>query len=295
MADIRQRDGTPVPSDDTQEGALRRLYETEAGRTLLKVLVHPMVSRVAGALLEHPLSTVLIPPFIRKYDIRMEDYEARRFRSYNQFFTREAKAQARPVNHDPDVLISPCDAKLSVHPIREDSVFLIKDAPYRVEDLCGCKRLAERFRGGQCLIFRLCVDDYHRYCYVDHGTHGGNRFLGGELHTVNPISLGHYNIYKRNCRSVALLHTEHFGDIAQIEVGALLVGKIRNHYAHHRMRRGEEKGMFEFGGSTIVLLLQADAAELDADILRNNADGAETIVRFGEAIGHKPKTERSSS
>ena len=71
-----------------------------------------------------------------------------------------------------------------------------------------------------------------------------------------------------------------------MEVGALMVGKIRNHHPETcHVSRGMEKGYFEFGGSTVILLLEAGAAVLDSDILANSRDGAETVVRAGEKIG----------
>ena len=137
------------------------------------------------------------------------------------------------------------------------------------------------------MIFRLEVNDYHRYCYIDSGVKSRNYRIDGELHTVNPIALGHYNIYKRNSREWTVLRTENFGDVTQIEVGAMFVGRIVNHHEKSRIRRGEEKGFFEFGGSTIVLLTERDRVEIDPDIMQNSADGFETVVKCGEKIGIK--------
>lgn len=134
------------------------------------------------------------------------------------------------------------------------------------------------------MIFRLEVDDYHRYCYIDSGTKTENTFINGELHTVNPIALEHYNIYKRNCREYTVLHTENFGDVVQVEVGAMMVGRIVNRHGAAEVVRGEEKGKFEFGGSTIVLLVQEDMIRIDDDILRNSAENIETVVKYGEKV-----------
>ena len=95
-----------------------------------------------------------------------------------------------------------------------------------------------------------------------------------------------YSIYATNSREFTTLHTTHFGDVVFMEVGALMVGRICNHHQQHAFRRGEEKGYFEYGGSTVVLLLRHGAAELRRDILRNTADGVETRVRQGERIGN---------
>ena len=81
------------------------------------------------------------------------------------------------------------------------------------------------------------------------------------------------------------MHTRAFGDVIAMEVGALLVGKIVNHHGPASVRRGQEKGYFQFGGSTVVLLMKKDTAILDGDILENSRNGIETVVKFGEKIG----------
>ena len=105
------------------------------------------------------------------------------------------------------------------------------------------------------------------------------------LHTVNPVANDHYPIYKENSREYSILHSEHLSDVLMMEVGALLVGKIVNHHNRARVMRGEEKGYFQFGGSTVVLLLQEGRARIDDDILENSRENIETIVRMGERIG----------
>ncbi len=288
-ARICDRAGNPVTDSCASEGKLLGLlYGTVPGRAALKILTKPIVSHMAGYALEHPLSTVAIPPFVLKKHIKMDDYAESKFRSFNAFFTRPVKPAARPVDMQPDVLISPCDAKLTVVPVDDDTHFTVKGADYSLAAFLGCSRLAKRFRGGQVLIFRLTPDDYHRYCYPDDCEIGKTRRIAGELHTVNPVSAEHdVKVYHRNTRTVTMLHTAHFGTVMQIEVGAMFVGKIVNHPHGARVRRGIEKGYFEFGGSTIVLVLEAGAARIDPQILKNSQDGAETIVRYGSGIGRK--------
>lgn len=282
---IKKRTGEIIVTNEKQNALLKKLYGTAAGRCLLKVLTLPIVSKVAGTYMDSPLSKPLIEPFIRKNGIDTSDYIMRDFRSYNQFFTRRIKPEKRPIDRVPDHLISPCDAKLSVYRIDDRSVFRIKDSYYRVSDLLKNDFLARRLEGGYCFIFRLEVDDYHRYCYIDSGTKSDNTFIRGELHTVNPIAMKRYNIYKRNSREYTVLHTDNFGDVAQIEVGAMLVGRIRNRHGVHTFVRGEEKGKFEFGGSTVVLLFERDVVIPDSDLLKNTANGFETVVKLGEKIG----------
>lgn len=279
------QNGVNLRENSGQEKALSLLYGNFFGRCVLKILTMPFISKAAGAFMDSPLSVPFIKPFIRKNNISMAEYEKADYKSFNEFFTRRIKPENRPVSQNPAELISPCDSKLTVYEINENSLFSIKNSLYSVEDLLKNKPLAEKYKGGYCMIFRLCVDDYHRYCYVDNGIKGGNKFIEGELHTVNPIALKHYNIYKRNSREYTILRTENFGDVVQVEVGAMLVGKISNRHGRHKFRRGEEKGMFQFGGSTIVLLLEKGRIALDGDILENSAKGIETPVRFGETIG----------
>ena len=137
------------------------------------------------------------------------------------------------------------------------------------------------------MLFRLTVDDYHRYCYVDSGEKSKNHWLPGVFHTVNPAAAAVYPIYKENTRCYSFIESENFGRILQMEVGALMVGKIVNYEEAARVARGSEKGRFEFGGSTIVVVLPRRCCVIDADILENSRAGIETKVKYGERIGCK--------
>lgn len=286
---IKKRTGEIIVTNQKQNKLLRKLYNTWYGRCLVKLLAHPLLSKAAGVYMDSFLSKPLIKPFIRNSGIDTSQYIMQDFRSYNQFFTRRIKPEKRPIDYAPDHLISPCDSKLSVYCINSESVFRIKNSHYRVSDLLDNALLARHFEGGYCFIFRLEVDDYHRYCYIDNGTHTVSTHIKGEIHTVNPIAMERYNIYKRNTREYTILHTENFGDVAQIEVGAMLVGRICNNFGSHVFVRGEEKGRFEFGGSTIVLLFERETVVPSPDLLKNTADGYETVVKLGEQVGVSAK------
>ena len=282
----RLRSGEIVSGNEGQDKLLRILYGTMAGRFLIKGLVHPAVSKAGGLFLDSSLSRVLVSPFVRKNRIDLTQYQKQSFTSYNDFFKRQIKGMYRPIQEHPEVLISPCDAKLSVYPITENGRFLIKQTPYTVTGLLRNKKLAERFLGGTALIFRLTVDDYHHFCYPESGKKSSNHRISGVLHTVNPVANDVYPIYKENSREYCVIRTKRFKTILMMEVGALMVGKIYNlHNGTRRVTRGQEKGHFEFGGSTIVLLLQKNAAILDPDILENTINGMETKVKMGEKIG----------
>ena len=281
----RTRDGLLIEGADGQDRLLAALYGSAFGRMILKPLTAPWLSMLAGKFLSTGASKVFIRPFIKSNHIDMSQFLPEEYESYNDFFSRRIRPEARPVDMDPRHLISPADSKLTALPITETGRFALKHTEYTVGSLLKDPTLAAEYVGGLCLIFRLTVDDYHRYCYAFSGEKGENIRIPGRLHTVNPIANDFFPIYKENAREYTVLHTREFGDVIAMEVGALLVGKIVNHHGPASVRRGQEKGYFQFGGSTVVLLLKKDTALLDGDILENSRNGIETVVKFGEKIG----------
>ena len=254
----RTRDGLLIEGADGQDRLLAALYGSAPGRLLLKPLTAPWLSKLAGCFLSTGASKVFIRPFIKNNHIDMSQFEPVAYESYNDFFSRRIRPEVRPVDMDPRHLISPADSKLTALPITETGRFTLKHTQYTVGSLLKDPALAAEYVGGWCLIFRLTVDDYHRYCYAFSGEKGENIRLPGKLHTVNPIANDFFPIYKENAREYTVLHTREFGDVIAMEVGALLVGK---------------------------LLLKKDTAILDGDILENSRNGIETVVKFGEKIG----------
>lgn len=281
----KTRDSVLIDSHSSHDRLLRILYGSVLGRMLLKLLTKPAVSKIMGRFLSSKVSCILIKPFIHKYGIDMGQFESVEYRSYNEFFSRRICPGARPIDADPRNLINPCDAKLTVLPITPGSHFRLKHTDYTISSLLQDEELAAAYEGGYALIFRLTVDDYHRYCYVADGNKEDNIRIPGVLHTVKPIANDYYPIYKENSREFSILHSNYFDDIVMMEVGALLVGKIVNHHGKAHVTRGQEKGYFQFGGSTVVLLLKANTVQIDADILKNSDARIETVVRYGEKIG----------
>lgn len=279
------RNGTLVEVDNGQDKFLKKLYGSTFGRILLKPLVTPVVSNIAGAFLSTKCSCLLIKPFIRSNNIDMSQFEDVKYKNYNEFFSRKIRESARTIDMEATHFISPADSKLTVLPITENARFTLKHTDYSVSSLLKNSELARTYHDGYAFIFRLTVDDYHRYCYVDDGIKEENIHIPGRFHTVNPIANDYYPIYKENTREYSILHSKHFGDIVMMEVGALLVGKIVNLHEKAEVKRGQEKGYFQFGGSTVVLLTKTNAIQVDKDILENSKEGIETIVKFGEKIG----------
>lgn len=262
------------------------LYHTAPGRALLQLLIRPGVSKALGAFLDTGLSRHLVGPFVKTTRLDLSDYPEQIYASFNDFFTRKVKEDRRPVNMDPDALVAPCDGKLTVYPITEDALFDIKYSVYAVKDLLRDDTLTKEYEGGTCLIFRLTPDDFHRYSFMDAGRVLKTEAIPGVLHTVRPIAFRRYPIFSENAREYAVLDTANFGKVIQMEVGALFVGRIVN-LPLAEFSRGQEKGKFEFGGSTVVVLLQKDAAVIDGELLENTRQGRESVVRLGQTIGRK--------
>jgi len=261
------------------------LYDSAVGRFLLKLLIRPTLSKIAGSFIRSPASRFLIKGFIEKNNIDMDEYRAVEYRSFDDFFVREIKEGLRPFTDKPNDVPAPCDGKLTIYPITPDSVFSVKKSKYSVRDLLQDISLADEFSGGMCLVFRLTPDDYHRYCYIDDGEVIIRMVLPGVLHTVQPVACEALDVYCQNSREYVVLDTVNFDKIIQIEVGALFVGKITNHNKNRVFKRGDEKGMFQFGGSTVILLFKKDIITVDEDIVKNSVKGIETVVKMGKSIG----------
>ena len=262
------------------------LYNTIIGRMLLKVLTLPAISKLCGAFLDSPASRFLIGPFVNANAIDLTQFYSDDFKCFNDCFARRIRKGLRPFDQDPESFVSPCDGRLSAYVIEEETVIPVKQSRYSIARLLHSRKLAKRYRGGYCLVFRLCVDDYHRYAYFDNGAKGENHFIRGKLHTVQPVALEKVPVFTENCREYTVMNTENFGKVVQMEVGAMLVGKIHNLHGRHTFSRGEEKGCFMYGGSTIILLFEKDRLCLDDGILRATKHGIETRVKMGERIGH---------
>ena len=236
--------------------SLTFLYKTIPGRFFLKLLTTRGVSKLCGAFLDSRLSFFLIKGFIRKNSINIEDYQTDGIKTFNEFFRRKIKDGKRPFDMEATHLSAPCDGLLSVWQINKETVIPVKQSQYTIERLLQNKELASEYDGGLCLVFRLCVDNYHRYAYADSGRKSANIFIPGVLHTVRQIALETLPVFTENCREYTVIESPAFGKIVQMEVGAMLVGRIVNLEGQGIAERGKEKGFFEYGGSTIILLIK---------------------------------------
>lgn len=259
---------------------LNFLYNNIFGRIILKLIITPMFSKINAKYNKMAISKNKIKKFIKKYDISINEYEEKDYNSFNDFFIRKKKKTYYDKNKNS--LISPADSKLMAYKITSDMKIKIKQSIYTIDELISDRIDLEQYKNGNCLIFRLSMDDYHRYCFVDDGKIEKSKKIKGKLHTVSSISDKH-KVYSQNTRICNYMDTHNFGKIIFIEVGALLVGRI-NTYNKEIFSKGEEKGYFELGGSTIVILT-SDIIKIDNDIIEYSNRGIETKVEYGERIG----------
>ncbi len=259
------------------------LYGSFWGRVLLKVIMASRIDRLFVRFLWSKSSRHIIKGYVKRHNIEISDAEIKKFGSFGKFFER----RKNNINFDSELnhLISPCDGWLSCYKIDENSSFSIKNSRYRLLDFLEDKKIAKAFIGGDCLIFRLCASDYHRYCYIDDGYQGRQHNIEGVLHSVQPIAAENMPVYVLNRRSWTLLITENFGPVVQTEIGALVVGGIVNKTENYRFSKGEEKGHFELAGSTIVLIFQKNKIKLKKDILKSLSESEEVRVSYGGHIG----------
>lgn len=213
------------------------------------------------------------------------DIPAGGFSSFNDFFIRKRSMECFDVTYGH--LISPCDGLMSYIRIKGKIVLDIKNTKYTLNDLLEDNELAGQFRDGTALVFRLTPADYHRYCYAANGKVLQHKKIKGRLHCVRPIALRTVPVFAQNSREYQVLETETFGTVIQMEIGALLVGKIRNNRSSSKysyVSRGEEKGYFEFGGSTIIMLFKRNTICMNESLYkRQNSDG-EIPVHMGEFV-----------
>jgi phosphatidylserine decarboxylase len=265
------------------------LYGTPWGRRLTsRWLCQPLLSRLYGRLQQHPVSRKKIPGFVRQYRVDLSETLMPRngFDTFNDFFTRRLKPEARPITPDPFSLAAVADSRLQAITLENQTRIDVKGMRWRLSQLLGTDALDARYNHGVCLCFRLAPCDYHRFGCADDGVQGPVHTCYGPLHSVNPQALRHKeDILATNFRQWCLIRSAHFGTLVQVEVGAMMVGSIIQHQPHGgRIRKGAEKGFFQFGGSTVLLILEPGRICVDADILHYSRRGIETRVRYGEAV-----------
>ena len=250
----------------------------------------PGFSRCYAALQKTSLSRRKITPFIEKYKVNIEDFiqPPGGYRSFDSFFSRKVKPSARLIDPRENVAIMPADGRYLVFPnVNEVERVFVKGQTFSLEQLLGSQELALKYHEGALVIARLCPTDYHRFHFPFHCMPKQTQLIAGSLYSVNPLALRQkIDILTSNKKMITVLDSQQFGEVLYIEVGATAVGSIQQTFTPGKMvNKGEEKGYFEFGGSTVLLLFEKERIRFDQDLLEASSMSLEIKASFGESLG----------
>jgi phosphatidylserine decarboxylase len=270
---------------------LRWTYQTVAGRMALWALVkRTWFSRWYGRRMSKVPSRSKIAPFIQAYGLDATEFldSADSFETFNEFFYRRLKPEARPIDPDPSAVVFPADGRHLVLPdITMAKSFYAKDQNLDLETLVPDPELAALFRGGSMSISRLCPVDYHRFHFPVSGRVRNTGLVDGPLYSVNPIALRRSLDYLvRNKRAWTLVESPYHGRVLMIEIGATCVGSIVQTFGvSGGVPKGSEKGYFAFGGSCVITLFEPERIRFDTDLVEHSAQSIETYAHMGERMG----------
>lgn len=261
-------------------------------------------SEKMGKEYDAPESKAHIAQFIESFQLRDTLFELKKpdpstYATFNEFFAREIKEEARPTDEPTNDFVSssPADCRLTAfQTIDLATEYWIKGYGFSLARLLSDESLATQFDGGSIVIARLAPQDYHRWHSPVSGMVEGIRNIPGAYYTVNPQAInepGALDVFCENKRSVMLLKRSSTGSpIAVIAVGAMLVGSINYVDGVDQIgvsvRRGQCLGAFAYGGSTVIVLYPRGEISIDEDLVRNSTEqGCETLMRVGWRVGMK--------
>ena len=269
------------------ERGLIWLYNNPVGElTLWALMKRKFVSTQYGKRMDRPASAKTIEPFIEEFNIDMTAFQEQEFETFNEFFYRKLKEGARSVDTLAISVVSPADGKLLAYEDISNSDFFVKGYRFDVATFLNDSELAKKYVDGTLVIIRLAPADYHRYHFPIEGKVSENHKIDGYYYSVNPLALRkRMEIFCLNKREYTLISNPMFGNVVMSEVGATMVGSMVQTYSGNFIHKGQEKGYFKFGGSTVVLLFEKNKIKIDEDLVTNSLKGHETYVKQGERIG----------
>jgi phosphatidylserine decarboxylase len=270
---------------------LKWTYGTRLGKLSLFCFVkRAFFSRWYGRRMDHPASRARIQPFIGRYGSDVSEFAAspESFRTFNEFFFRKLKPEARPVYPGEEFAVFPADGRhLAFQNIATIDGILVKGQMFDLAELLGDASLASVYREGSMVISRLCPVDYHRFHFPVSGRADAPRLINGPLYSVNPIAIReNIRIFSQNKRAISRIETERFGTVLMLEIGATCVGSMEYTYTPGTVAaKGDEKGFFRFGGSSTLLLFKKGRIQLDQDLIASSANRVEVYARMGDRMG----------
>lgn len=267
--------------------ALKFLYGSTLGRIGLWAMVcRVWFSRFYGWLMDRGSSRKKIQPFIKEYGVDVETFKegVESFNTFNEFFYRELKAEARPINGGEEVVVFPADGRhMGFQNVNELNGVFVKNQRFDIGGLLGDKAEAKKYKEGTFILSRLCPVDYHRFHFPVEGVAEESKILNGNLYSVNPMALRqNLKILSENKRSKTIINTKSFGRVIMLEIGATCVGSIIQTYKTGGVAKGEEKGYFKFGGSSTIILFEPGKVKLSEDLREQSAQGRELYAMMGD-------------
>ena len=300
MRYVDRKSGELVVESVMGDGALKFAYETLSGRLLWPLLFgSKFISALMGRYYDSPRSKKAIRELAAIPGCRADEAEKpiEEYGCFNEFFTRRLKSNARAIGQG---FVSPADGRLRLYLNADiDTPFPLKGATKTLRTVLTAnnQQLTTKF---DIAVIRLAPVDYHRFHFpCDCKVIGDTKVIPGKYHSVNPIALAKYsNVYADNERQIVEAESEKYGRFWQIDVGAFGVGTIVQTWGEGKSKgekgksaesmffeKGDERGYFKFGGSTVIVVTKAGAVKWDEDIVKNSGEGLETRVLCGEKVG----------
>ncbi len=273
------------------EGFLRWAYETTGGKIALSTFVsRPWFSKWYGWRMNKAASRSKVAPFISDFEVNADDFldSADSYRSFNEFFYRKLKPIARPIKGSDNDAVFPADGRhLCLPDVTDADAFFVKGQRFDLVNLLGSEELASEFEHGSLLLSRLCPTDYHRFHFPVAGEAGKTMELNSNrLFSVSPIALRKRLAYMwENKRTLCIVDSPQFGRVAVLEIGATCVGSIFQTYTPGTIAKGDEKGYFAFGGSSVITIYKKGAIQFSDDLIEQSAQQTEVYAHVGDICG----------
>lgn len=268
---------------------LKWLYYNPFGKIFLNTLIKKkIISEIYGKQMDKSSSRKKIINFVNTYNINMEESikKIEEFENFNDFFCRKLKKESRKISNK--FIISPADGKIiAFNNLSEIESFFIKGEKFNIKKYLNDEEIYKEYENGAMAIIRLAPVDYHRFHFPVDGIAGNNKKIAGDYLSVSPIALKNkIDIFMKNKREYCIVENEKIGKMIMSEIGATMVGSIVQTYEeNNNVKKGDEKGYFKFGGSSVMILFKENTVKFDKDIIENTKNGYETLVMMGEGIG----------
>ncbi|GAA4851323.1 phosphatidylserine decarboxylase [Algivirga pacifica] len=285
---IDRKSGELVEEKTPGAKMIHFLYFNPFGKLALNGFIkRKFYSYICGKLADMSFTKRWIPKFMEDHQITDEEFEKnwQDFTCFNDFFYRKLKSDARPIEQG---LVSPADGKVvAFEKVSEQTCFYVKGQSFSLKTYLQDDQLSKKYEGGSMLIVRLAPTDYHRFHFPATGKVSKSKHIKGCYKSVSPLAMDKsLEIFCENVREYCEMQTEEYGDILISEIGATMVGSIVQTYtADSVVQKGDEKGYFTFGGSSMLLLFEKGKVKLDQDLLENTKKQIETQVLMGNKIG----------